>query len=170
MELRVLDALNKEKFNSMRAKIVDNKVSIVEIIRNSKICFVGMAGPEASPYVLPFNFGTDDEYIYLHSGNAGKKIDFLKNNPEVCIAFSNSEQLAHQNENVACSHFMRYKSALVFGRVEFINDYNEKIKALNTIMRHYTGRDDFEYNNPAVNNVLVYKVKMNNISGKTFGY
>lgn len=154
----------------MRAKIIDNKALIVEIIKNSKICFLGMTKPGSLPYVLPFNFGTDGEFIYLHSGNAGEKIDCLKKNANVCIAFSNSEQLAHQDKNVACSHFMRYKSALVFGQVEFINDNDEKIVALNTIMQHYTGREDYQYNTPAVNNVLVYKVKMDKISGKTFGY
>lgn len=154
----------------MRAKIIENKASIVEIIRNSKICFIGINTKDPYPYVLPFNFGTDGDFIYLHSGSMGKKIDCLRANPQVCITFSNSEQLAHQDPNVACSHFMRYKSAIVFGEVEFIDDFDKKKEALSIIMKHYTGRDDFHYNDPAVNNVLVYKVKLENISGKTFGY
>ncbi len=154
----------------MRVKIVKEKQQLEEIIRNSKVCFLSMATQEATPYVLPFNFGTDGQYIYLHSGPEGKKIDILKSNPRVCIAFSNSEALAYQHEDVACSHFMRYRSVLVQGEVEFINDYAAKERALNIIMKQYTGRDDYKYNAPAIHNVLVFRVSMEHMSGKTMGY
>jgi len=97
-------------------------------------------------------------------------MNILRNNPNVCIAFSNSEELSYQSANVACSHFMKYKSVLVWGPVEFIEDAEEKISILNTFMKHYTGRDDYKYNAPAIANVKVYRVSTKNMSGKTYGF
>ncbi|PKP05056.1 MAG: MFS transporter [Bacteroidetes bacterium HGW-Bacteroidetes-6] len=143
---------------------------MIKIIISSKICFLSMADENGMPYNLPFNFGYQDNYIYLHSGLDGKKIDILKNNPNVCIAFSNSEELAYQSEKVACSYFMRYKSVLVFGKVEFIEDYHEKEKALGIVMKQYTGKEDFTYNTPSINNVLCFRVSTENMTGKMMGY
>ncbi len=154
----------------MRNKAIINKEEILQIIKQSKICFVAMVDENGLPYNLPFNFGFDEDYIYLHSGSEGKKMNILQNNPNVCIAFSNSEELAYQSADVACSHFMKYKSVLVWGPVEFIDKAEEKISVLNKFMKHYTGRDDFKYNTPAITNVKVYRVSTKNMSGKTYGF
>lgn len=156
--------------NYMRQKIVFSKKEMIEIISQSQTCFVAMVDKEGNPYNLPFNFGFDDNYIYIHSGKEGKKNEILKNNPNVCIAFSNSEKLAFQSEKVACSHFMRYKSVLVCGKLEFIEDLEEKSKILNIFMKHYTGKDDYKYGLPALKNVAVYKLSNQNMSGRTYGY
>jgi uncharacterized protein len=154
----------------MRQKIVTQKGEILNIIAQSKICYVAMVDSEGKPYNLPFNFGFDEDYIYLHSGNEGKKVDILKSNPDICIAFSNSEKLAYQSAEVACSHFMRYRSALVWGSVEIIDNPAEKEKIMNKFMKHYTGRNDYKYGVPAIRNVQVYRVSTKHMSGKTFGY
>ena len=154
----------------MRQKIVTQKQELLQIISGSRTCFVAMVDADGNPYNLPFNFGFDEDYIYLHSGSDGKKMRILASNPNVCIAFSNSEELAYQSANVACSHFMKYRSVLVWGPVEFIEDPEEKMAVLNKFMKHYTGRDDFKYNAPAIQNVKVYRVSTRNMSGKTYGF
>lgn len=142
---------------------------IRSIIDKCEACYVGMTDLEGRPYVLPFNFGFEDGVIYLHSAAEGKKIDILKKNPEVCVAFSTDHKLFHRHEPVACSYGMKYRSVLAHGKVVFIEDYKEKEKVLNIIMRKYTGRE-FSYNAPAVNNVCVYKVEVSKFEGKESGY
>lgn len=144
--------------------------AIEEIISGCEVCYVGMIDPEHMPYTLPFNFGYADETVYLHSAPTGKKIEVLKNNPYVCIAFSTAHQLYKQSELVACSYGMKYKSVLISGRVEFVEDFEEKIRILNIIMRQYTHRDDFNYSAPAINNVAVMKVRAVKTEAKAFGY
>jgi len=140
-----------------------------EVIDKCDVCYLGMIDQENKPYVLPFNFGYENETIYLHSSPMGKKIDILKTNPDVCVSFSTDHKLFHRHETVACSYGMRYKSVLAFGKVEFIENYDEKVKVLNIIMRKYAGQD-FTYNPPAVNNVSVYKVVIDKIETKISGY
>jgi nitroimidazol reductase NimA-like FMN-containing flavoprotein (pyridoxamine 5'-phosphate oxidase superfamily) len=145
-----------------------DKKEIQDIIDKCDTCFIGMVDPEGKPYVLPMNFGYEDGVIYLHSAKTGRKIDIMKDNPEVCIAFSTDHNIFFRNETVACSYGMDYRSVLAYGKVVFVDDYEEKARILNVIMRKYTGKD-FSYNAPAVNNVEIYKVEPEKIEGKVSG-
>lgn len=151
-----------------KAFYIDAK-NIEEIIAKCDVCYVGMTDTDLMPYVVPFNFGYKDGCIYLHSAQEGKKIDILRSNPQVCIAFSTDHVLAWQHEDVACSYLMKYRSVQVFGRVEFITDYDEKIAGMNLVMQKYTGRD-FPYNAPSIHEVSVYKVVIEKMYGKSLGY
>ncbi len=153
----------------MANRMTNDPKTIKKIIDKCEACFIGMVDQKGKPYVLPFNFGFEDGVIYLHSAMAGKKIAILKNNPNVCICFSTDHLLFHRHEPVACSYGMKYRSVLAYGNIEFIDDYDEKVRILNIIMRKYAGRD-FEYNAPAVNNVCVYRVLPDVIEGKESGY
>lgn len=121
------------------------------------------------PYLLPFNFGYANGTIFLHSGKEGLKIDILRKNPSVCIAFSTDHKLRFQNEEVACSYSMRYRSVLAFGKVEFIEETEQKIENLNIVMGHYTNRK-FSYNPPSLREVCTYKVVVEKFTCKIYGY
>ena len=139
------------------------------IINKCDVCYVAMVTVEGNPYVLPFNFGFDGEFIYLHSAPEGKKIDALNINSNVCIAFSTDHALRHTSDNVACSYGMKFKSVIAYGNVEFVDDYDEKIRIFNIIMKKYTGKE-FTYNAPAINNVAVMKVKVDEFTCRESGF
>jgi uncharacterized protein len=153
----------------MHHRFISDQAEIDAIIQKCDVCYMSMVDENNLPYVLPFNFGYSDGIIYLHSSGRGRKIDILKNNPEVCIVFSTDHQLRHQSEQVACSYSMKYRSVLAFGTVEFVTETEEKISHLNTVMRHYTERE-FTYNPPALREVCTYKVVVRRFSAKLYGY
>jgi uncharacterized protein len=148
-------------------------VTHIETLHNTALksdaCYVAMIGEQEQPYIVPMNFGLHEGNVYFHSAQAGKKITLLKKRPRVCVCFSNDHNLRWQSENIACSYGMKYRSVLAHGKVEFIEDYDEKVKALNIIMRHYTAKD-FSYNEPAVNDVLVWRVVVEQWEGRNYGY
>jgi len=153
----------------MKSRTVDHISGIIDIINKCDICYMGMTDQNNKPYVLPFNFGFDGKTIYLHSAQKGKKIDILENNPNVCVAFSTDHVLRYQNEEVACSWGMKYRSVLAYGKVEFIEDYDQKVDALNHIMKKYAGKE-YTYNEPAVIDVKTYKVVVEKFDGRVYGY
>jgi len=153
----------------MRRRPITNESEIFEIIGKARWCHVAMVDPEGKPYLLPMNFGFRDGVIYLHGAQHGKKIDCLKNNPEVCINFSIDHELRYQNEDVACSYSMKYRSVLAYGRVEFIEAPEEKTAALDIIMSQYTGRP-FRYNPPSIKEVCCFSLKPGRFEGRIFGY
>ena len=141
---------------------------IEAIIRKCDICFVGMADAEGTPYVLPMNFGYSDGCIYLHSALEGRSISILKKNPKVCITFSTDHELVFQSPEVACSYRMRSKSVICWGNVRFEEDFDKKAKALDIIMKQYSDKE-FRYSEPAVKNVKIWIVKVDEMTCKEFG-
>ncbi len=153
----------------MKHRSLDHETEIQEVIDKSIVCHVAMVDAENKPYLLPFNFGRVGEDIFLHSAQEGKKMRILHSKPDVCVAFSTDYHLRYVNEEVACSWSMKYKSVLIYGKVEFIENEDAKIAAMNVIMQKYAGRD-FGYNMPAIREVCVYKVIADEITGRAYGY
>ena len=114
------------------------------------------------------NFGYDGQYIYLHSGQDGRKWDIMKMNPKACISFCLGEELAWQNEEVACSYSVKSKTVIAEGTIDFIDNDNEKIKALDVLMAQYS-KAKFKYSKPAIKNVGVYRLKIEKIEARNFG-
>lgn len=148
---------------------LDKLEEIEPIINKCDTCHVSMVDADGKPYVLPFNFGYHNGVIYLHSDPEGKKNKILKKNPAVCINFTTDHELFHINKEVACSYGMRYRSVLVHGNVEFIEEYDSKLQAMDIFMKQYVD-DEFKYNKPAIENVCIFKVAVNDFSGKVYGY
>ncbi|MDU1889061.1 MAG: pyridoxamine 5'-phosphate oxidase family protein [Dysgonomonas sp.] len=152
----------------MMTVTIEERTLIDSIITKNKVCYVAMIDKNGMPYAIPMNFGYKDDIIYLHSAQEGSSIDSLKINPDVCITFCTEPILTSQNEDVACSYRMKGASAICRGRVVFEDNFDKKVEALHIIMKQYTDRT-FSYSNPAVNNVLIWKVEIESVSTKVFG-
>jgi hypothetical protein len=64
---------------------------------------------------------------------------------------------------------MKYRSVNVFGRVEFIDDYDEKYRIMKLVMLKYAG-EDYEFSEPSIRNVVIIKVNVGRVTGKAYGY
>jgi len=154
---------------NMKSRIITLKEEIERIINKCEVCSVAMVDLDNNPYVIPMNFGYKKDCIYLHSSQNGKKIEILKNNSAVCVSFSTDHLLRWQSEKVACSYSMKYRSVLAFGKVEFVTEKEEKINALNVIMKQYTDKV-YQYSDPALVEVCVFKVNIEKMEGRAYGY
>ncbi|MFU8842724.1 MAG: pyridoxamine 5'-phosphate oxidase family protein [Bacteroidales bacterium] len=153
----------------MKNRTITLDSEIERIIRHCDACNVAMVDAQNQPYVVPMNFGYTSGFIYLHSSQTGKKIAVLRNNNRVCVSFSTDHQLRWQNEGVACSYGMKYRSVLATGYVEFIEDDEEKRKGLDIIMSQYTDRK-FKYSPPSIKEVCVFRVVVEKLEGRAYGY
>jgi uncharacterized protein len=153
----------------MKNRPLVNPEEITAIIKKCLFCHVAMVDADGMPYVLPMNFGYGEGVIYLHSSQHGRKIDILKNNNNVCVAFNTDQELRYQSAEVACSWSMKYRSVIASGNVFFIEDPDEKKKALNFIMKQYTQKE-FSYNPPSIKEVCCWKVVIDKIDGRVYGY
>ena len=66
----------------------------------------------------------------------------------------------------ACGYTAMYKSVIGTGSIEFIEDTDEKRRALEIIMRHYSDRETFEYADEMLNLVCVFKLNIKELSCK----
>jgi uncharacterized protein len=141
-----------------------------QIISGSIVCHIAMIDNEGLPYVIPFNFGYKDSRLYIHTAPEGKKIEIWKKNPKVCVSFSTDYEMRIQNEKVACSYSMKYRSVLVHGELIPIDEFDSKIQVLNIVMGKYSDKSDFTYSKPAVENVKVFEIRINKVESRVYGY
>lgn len=152
----------------MRTTFITDRNEIDAVINACNICFVGITEADGTPYVIPMNFGYDGTEIILHSGPTGKHLDLLALNNRICVSFCPGGKLLYQHPDVACSYSMDSKSVLCKGSVTFIEELSEKEHALNLTMKHYTDRT-FKYSTPALINVKIWRVRIDEITSKAFG-
>lgn len=147
-------------------KEIKDTREIESIINRSDVCRIALCDNN-SPYIVPVCFGYRDNYLYFHSASGGKKIDIIKKNNRVCFEFDAHKGLI-KSEN-PCDWDMKYHSVIGSGKAFFIEDSEEKTRALNIITEHYS-TDGHEYQKDSVDNVTVIKVEIENITGKKSGY
>ena len=143
-------------------KEIADKSEIESIIRKSLVCRLGLAD-NGTPYIVPLCFGYKDNSLYFHSAKEGRKIEILKRNNEVCFEFD--DNLEVQAGKAACDWGMKYRSVIGYGRASFVEDSEEKRKALDVIMAQYAD-GVFEYSEKVLGKALVIKVEIESMTGK----
>lgn len=152
----------------MKTISITNPEELESIIRSCAYCSVGLVDEKGNPYVIPMNFAYEQGVIFLHSGAEGSKLKMVEQHPQVCITFCAGHELVYMHRQVACSYSMKSRSVICCGRVEFVEDMEEKRKALDLLMRQYTD-NECRYAEPAVRNVRIWRVEVEQISGRSFG-
>lgn len=143
-------------------EITDPK-TIEAILKKATIVRLAMID-NGMPYLLPFNFGYSENCIYIHSAPAGKKIDVLHQNPQVC--FEVEDETATVEGDIACRWSTMYRSVIGHGKVEIVTGFEEKQKALDIIMRQHGAAANMEFDPKEVEFIVVLKLKIESMTGK----
>lgn len=127
------------------------------------------------PYSVPMNFVYSDDIIYFHGSKKGKKLDFMNNNPlasfSVVEPYSMIQSYFSSKDDLACPATHFFKSVCCDGKIEIVEDYDEKVKALALLMEKlqpegkYKPLDDEIYKKH-INATGVFKLNIENMRGK----
>ncbi len=140
------------------------KEALEEILSNSIVCRIAMVDENNIPYIVPYNYGYKDNYIYIHSAHVGKKIDILKNNNNVCFEIEQKADII--SADIPCAWSAYYRSVIGYGKIELIEEFEEKKKALEIIMHHYGAKGDMAFEEIHINTITIQKLKIDKITGK----
>ena len=143
-------------------KEITDPQALLAVIDKAEVCRLGMSLNDR-PYIVPLNFGYRDQTLYFHCALEGKKLDILKANPHVCFEMDVDVELKPGPH--ACKWDTEYKSIIGFGVADMITDHEEKKKALDVIMSHYT-EPPFEYREHSVEQALIIRVQIHEMTGK----
>lgn len=143
------------------------KEDLINILDDGKIIqIVFIDGSE--PYIVTLNYGYiwNEEKLkfYFHSATEGRKIDCIRKNPKVCFSISICDPFIEGEK--ACNYGMKYRSIVGYGNMRIIEDENERIAGLNLIMKQYTGKDNWEYENAMMKKTMVTSLEVERMTGK----
>ncbi|MDO5536576.1 MAG: pyridoxamine 5'-phosphate oxidase family protein [Desulfovibrionaceae bacterium] len=144
---------------------VTDRSHIKRILQSCPIVHLGYVD-EGIPYVVPMNFGLEMDdtscVFYFHSAKEGRKIDIMRKNPTVCVEAS---LYRPSQELTQLAHKVRYQSVIGTGTAQFVEDHEEKRKALAAMCRH-RGRPDHKRSERLLDRVCVFKVTISEMACK----
>ena len=115
---------------------------IEEILDACKVSRIGLMD-QGKIYIVPMNHGYSLEdgrlVLYYHGANEGKKLELVKENPQVGFEMDCGHELVEGR--LACQHSYHYASIIGNGEARVITEPEEKLKALAVIMKHQTGKE-----------------------------
>ena len=123
----------------VRAKQQLSREECAAILRTEKRGVLSVLGDEGYPYGMPLNhyYNEADGKLYFHSGKQGHKLDALRANGKASFC------VLDEGRRDAGDWALRFRSVIVFGRVEFVEDRETIYEISAKLSRKFT--DDEAY-------------------------
>ncbi|MCI7801039.1 pyridoxamine 5'-phosphate oxidase family protein [Eubacterium sp.] len=97
---------------------LDNS-EVLDILKSNTTCTLALIGENGYPYSLPISYCYDEGNIYFHCAKVGHKIDCIKNCDSISLSVIEHDEIIEEKFTD------KYKSVVVFGKVEIIDDEKE---------------------------------------------
>lgn len=110
-----------------------DRTLIHQILDEGLVCQVGFV-VEAQPFVIPTAYGRVGDRLYIHGSPASRMLRTLKESVEVCVTVTLLDGLVLARS--AFHHSMNYRSVVIFGKAEIVEDATEKLEALKAFTEH----------------------------------
>ncbi len=146
---------------------ITNKEELLGIIEKCDYCRVGFCYNDM-PYIVPMNYGytyeNDKLTLYFHSGLSGKKLEMIKLNNNVCFQMDCSCELVHND--IPCRYTMKFESIIGQGKIYILTEEQEKIEALQHVMKKYAPDKVFDFETKHARIILGLKLVVEEFTGK----
>lgn len=154
--------------NSMRRNDRELKdLSTIEsIISKADVCRIALIDGNL-PYIVALNFGYkpgDPSVIYFHCAKTGRKIDIIRKNNTACFQMDVDHELVLASK--ACGYGMNFKSIVGYGKIYEVEDKAGKIEGLQYIMKQYTGKNDFTYEDKMLEVTSILRLEISEFTAK----
>jgi len=141
--------------------------NILSVLDGCDVIRIGLSVDDRA-YIVPMNFAfetlNETVYIYLHCAREGRKLDMIARNNNVCFEADSSYRTV-KAEN-ACDWGAEYRSVMGEGIIGILHDEEERIHALDMLMRRYGYDGVPRYNSRSLAAVTVLRISVTSITGK----
>lgn len=122
-------AFNIENKQIVNTLISDNEYGTLALCVNNK------------PYSVPINYVEFKGEIYFHGAKKGKKIEMIKENAfasfSIVEAYSLLPSYFSTEDGKASPATHLYKSVIIDGEIEFVENFDEKVRGFTALMQKY---------------------------------
>lgn len=154
---------NRMKTHQLSQEKLDN------LLARAETASLAMLNLEGSPYVIPVQFVYHNKAIYIHGLPKGQKIDCITADPRVSMTIYDMQGLLFGSEGGACNVNTKYESAVLFGRANLLEDFDQKLEALTKIVEKYTPHlAQKKMPENMIKGTAVIKVVIESITGKFY--
>jgi nitroimidazol reductase NimA-like FMN-containing flavoprotein (pyridoxamine 5'-phosphate oxidase superfamily) len=163
--LGIISHFPKEAPVRRKEKEISDRAELKAVIAEARVCHLAMCDG-VRPYVVPLCFGYADGIFYFHCALEGRKLEVLRQNPNVCLELEDGVTLKPGVK--ACQWGMNYRSVIAFGRAEWVEAPEARRRALDLIMARYAP-GPYDYAQAMLAKTVVLRVKATGMTGKKSG-
>ncbi|CAH1607647.1 pyridoxamine 5'-phosphate oxidase family protein [Vibrio jasicida] len=124
----MLSNTNRTEIKKGVHKAVSDVSKLHAIIDESLIAHIAITN-ESGPVVIPMLAWRVDDYVYIHGANNSRLLRSLKQGVQTCLTFTLFDGWVLARS--AFHHSAHYRSAVVFGQFEMVENNLEKDRLLN---------------------------------------
>lgn len=110
-----------------------DRETIDAILDEGFICHVGFA-VDGQPYVIPTGYARVGDLFYIHGSSASRMLKNIATGIDVCVTVTLIDGLVLARS--AFHHSMNYRSVVILGNAELVEDPDEKDKVLEALTEH----------------------------------
>ena len=145
---------------------VYDRETAYRILDEGFLCHVGFVA-DGQPYVIPTSYGRKKDDLYIHGSAASRMLRHMKSGVPVCVTVTLLDGLVLARS--VFNHSMNYRSVVILGKANLVEDPEEKVAALHAISEHIIpGRwaDARQPNEPELKQTSVLRVPIEEFSAK----
>lgn len=135
----------------------------LQVLEHCEYATMATVDSKGMPYCVPLSPVLVGKTIYFHGALAGKKLENIKEHPQVCVS-----AVGH-TKRVPEEFTTEFESAIVFGRCQVVEEEEEKTMALMAICEKYAKshlHQAKEAIERSISRTAVIKVEIQSITGK----
>ena len=151
---------------------IKSKEKIIEFLGTESTGRIASIDTNGFPQIIPMNFVFINDVIYMHSHIRGEKLENIKRNGKVGFEVDRNLEFLPSyffDPNDASLADTLYISVVMKGTCIIVKDNEEKVLALNGLMKKYQPEGGYEPMNTemdVLNEVAVIKIVPNTMRGK----
>jgi len=111
-----------------------DRETINSILDEAFICHVGFV-VDGQPYVIPTGFARIGDDLYIHGSAASRMVRHVAKGIDVCVTVTLLDGLVMARS--AFHHSMNYRSVVILGKAELVENPKEKNNALEALTEHF---------------------------------
>ncbi len=128
-----IEQTERTKLRRLPKRGAFDRETIYPILDEAFICHVGFV-VDGQPYVIPTGFARIGDDLYIHGSSASRMLRNLAKGVDVCVTVTLVDGLVLARS--AFHHSMNYRSVVILGKAELVEDADEKNKALEAFTEH----------------------------------
>jgi len=113
---------------------IESREEMEKVLQEEEYGYLGLC-LEGRPYVVPVNYAYRDGKILFHCGFKGKKLEYIRGNPQVCFAVARQPGAVRDHPGGPCH--VDSDSVICYGRARVLDDPKQREVALNAFNRRF---------------------------------
>ena len=128
-----MESTERTKVKRLPNRGAYDRETIYAILDEAFICHVGFVVND-QPYVIPTGYARVGDDLYIHGSSASRMLRSLSEGVDVCVTVTLVDGLVLARS--AFHHSINYRSVVVLGKAELVEDRDEKERALEAFTEH----------------------------------